>query len=317
MRKTNILVTGVGGDIAQGIIKCLKETRDNLYLLGVDIDPYAAGGKMASKFILAPAAAEEEKYLEFIKYTVNKYKVDYVFPSTEPEIIVFHKHRDYFSERKIEIFINTPFIIDTFFDKYQTALFLKRIGLAYPSTFLINEYNGQLRYPLIIKPRISRISKQIIKIANTEEFKFYKNRISEAIVQEYLGDEDEEYTTCVFSDGRRRHSITFKRRLGYGGLSKKVELVINKEINALADAIAKNCNLRGSINIQSRKTPRGFVPFEINPRFSSTVYFRHCFGFQDVKWWLELFEKKPVTFPSRYKKGIGVRMLDEVFFDAA
>jgi carbamoyl-phosphate synthase large subunit len=46
-------------------------------------------------------------------------------------------------------------------------------------------------------------------------------------------------------------------------------------------------DLLGSINIQLRMT--GNLPkiFEINPRFSSTVLYRHLFGFEDLIWSIE------------------------------
>ena len=48
--------------------------------------------------------------------------------------------------------------------------------------------------------------------------------------------------------------------------------------------LADKINLDGSINVQLRLTKKGPVVFEINPRFSSTVLFRHMFGFKDLEW---------------------------------
>ena len=48
--------------------------------------------------------------------------------------------------------------------------------------------------------------------------------------------------------------------------------------------LAVKINLEGSINVQLRLTEKGPVVFEINPRFSSTVLFRHMFGFKDLEW---------------------------------
>ena len=48
--------------------------------------------------------------------------------------------------------------------------------------------------------------------------------------------------------------------------------------------VTNTLDLRGSINIQLRFTSEGPRIFEINPRFSSTIYFRHAVGFQDLIW---------------------------------
>ncbi|OGW83925.1 MAG: hypothetical protein A2987_05655 [Omnitrophica bacterium RIFCSPLOWO2_01_FULL_45_10] len=315
MRRTNLLITGVGGDIAQGIIKCLREMRRSFYIVGSDIDFYASGRNMVEEFMHAPPASEKNEYISFIDDIIAKYDINYIYPTSEVEILFFHNHRSRFSKKDIKIFINKPFIVDTFFDKYKTVQFLKSAKIPYPDTFLVSEYNNQLSYPIILKSRKTVDSKEIVKVNNSDEFNFYKCRIPEAMAQEYMGSEEEEYTACVFSDGRQSRSIAFKRKLGYSSLSKKVELVIDDRINALTEKIAHDCNLAGSLNIQLRKTDKGFVPFEINPRFSSTVYFRNRFGFRDVKWWIDLFEGRPIKFQLKYKKGVGVRLLSEVFFE--
>jgi len=313
LKQIRILVTGAGGDIGFNIIKCLKDADYNLFILGCDIDPYAMGRTMVKKFLKAPKALNEEKYLDFIKNTIKKYRIEYIYPSTEIEIEFFHRNREYFD--KTAVFINNPFIIDTFLDKYKTINFLKNNGLSYPTTFLIEDYNNQLDFPLLIKHRRSWGGKGLLIIRDSKEFEFYRKRITDAIVQEYIGTDDEEYTAGVFSNGKNIYSICFRRQLGYGSLTKFAQLVHENEIEHLVEKIARICHLEGSINIQFRKTKKGVIPFEINPRISSTVYFRHYFGFQDVKWWLDMKENKPIDYRLKYKKGIGVRTIGEVFFD--
>jgi carbamoyl-phosphate synthase large subunit len=63
--------------------------------------------------------------------------------------------------------------------------------------------------------------------------------------------------------------------------------VENPDIDQLLVRIAKGLNLVGSINVQLRLTSKGPIVFEINPRFSSTVFFRHLMGFDDVIWSLQ------------------------------
>ncbi|MBU2541476.1 MAG: ATP-grasp domain-containing protein [Candidatus Omnitrophica bacterium] len=315
MRKKNILITGVGGDIGVSIIKCLKDTGYQMDLTGCDIDPYSAGKAQVSRFFVVPEPAQRDRYYKSIRDIVNKYKIKYIFPSTEPEIKFFDKNRTYFLKKEVKIFINRPFILNTFFDKYKTINFLKKNNLPHPKTFLIENFNKQLKYPLIIKPRKGYGSKQLIRINKPNEFSLYKNMVCNAIVQEEVGNENEEYTTGVFSNGVQIYTITFRRKLGFGSLSRVVELVRNHEVSALAEKLARCVDLVGSINIQTRKTRSGFVVIEVNPRLSSTVYFRHYFGFQDVKWWLQLADgQRAIKFKLKYKKGVGVRSLDEVFY---
>lgn len=314
MRK-NIIVTAIGGDIAQSIIKCLKDTDYKVRIVGCDIDRYAAGRSDVSGFLIAPKAVEKDRYFNFIKKAVKKYSIEYIYPASDQEIIFFNRYRNYFEEKGIKLFINSPYIIDTFLDKYKTVDFLRRNNLPYPLTFLAKKYKNQLSYPFILKPRKERGSKGVIKINNVEESRFYRKAVPGAIVQEYLGGENEEYTTGLFSDGKNVYSVSFRRKIGFGGVSKLANLLAHNKIAGIAKKIAQSCNLIGSINIQWRMRKRKPVVFEINPRFSSTVYLRHYFGFQDVKWWMDVAEKKAIRCKLRYRKGIGVRRLSEAFFE--
>jgi carbamoyl-phosphate synthase large subunit len=49
----------------------------------------------------------------------------------------------------------------------------------------------------------------------------------------------------------------------------------------MLNRLAEILDLQGSINPQLRLTERGPVIFEIYPRFSGTVMFRHLLGFKD------------------------------------
>lgn len=313
MAKISILVTGVGGDVGQSIIKCLRGSDYNLKLVGCDMDTYAGGRIMVDNFEQAPKADNQMSYLSFIKEIVEKYQIEYIYPVSEVEIAVFSQYRDYFSESLV-VFINNSFTIDTFSDKYETVLFLKNCGLSYPTTYLMKEYDGQLDYPVLIKARRGWGSKGLIWANDLEEIKFYKDRYLDAIVQERLGTVDGEYTVGVFSDRTNVYSICFRRYLGYGSLSKYVELVESSEMQGIAEAIARACELEGCMNVQFRKTDRGYIPFEVNARISSTAYFRHCFGFKDVKWWLDIKQNKLIKYIPQYQMAIGVRVMGEVFF---
>ena len=95
---------------------------------------------------------------------------------------------------------------------------------------------------------------------------------------------NQEYTCGVFrSAGGDIRTITFRRALK-NGMTGSGSVEENKEIQDLLHQIADAFELVGSINVQCILTKDGPKVFEINPRFSSTVRFRHLLGFQDVLW---------------------------------
>ena len=142
-------------------------------------------------------------------------------------------------------------------------------------------------YPCILKSRYGAGSKAVYIVKDQESGDLYKALFPDFVWQEYISDDDNEYTCGVYgcSDGQIR-TIIFRRRL-VGGMTGFAELVQNQAIESLCETVATALGLRGSINIQLRLSPRGPIIFEINPRFSSTVVFRHQMGFTDVLWALQ------------------------------
>ena len=61
--------------------------------------------------------------------------------------------------------------------------------------------------------------------------------------------------------------------------------------------VAEQLDLIGSMNIQLRLTADGPRIFEINPRFSSTVYMRNLIGFSDVIWSVKDTLNEDFTYP--------------------
>lgn len=315
MNEKSILVTGVGGDIGQSAIKCLRESSYKPYLMGCDIDAYAAGKKDLDMFFHAPHAIAAKEYFNFIKKLLRSTELDYILPTTEAEIEFYDSNRNFFSENDVRLLVNDTKIVNTFLNKYKTVIFFKQHGIAFPRTYRLSEYTNKLKFPVIVKPERSFGSKKIQILCDDVDLEYAKRKYKDAVVQEIVGNPDEEYTAGIFSDGNKIYSIAFRRYLGYGSLTKYAELIMHKEIESLVIRIAKACRLKGSINVQMRKTDKGFIPFEVNPRLSSTVYFRHFFGFRDLEWWLDMYEGNEIKYVPKYTRGIGVRTISETFFD--
>ena len=116
-------------------------------------------------------------------------------------------------------------------------------------------------------------------------FLFYtKNGVKDYIVQEFINDKNGEFTCGLYRSRKGEiRKLIFKRELT-GGYSGYGEVIENNEINLLLETLAVKLNLIGSINVQLRINDNLPKIFEINPRFSSTVLFRHLFGFKDLEW---------------------------------
>ena len=281
----NILVTGCGGDIGQSIGKILikSELIDNLY--GCDISNKNAGKFIFKNFNIS-VPCSDKKYLKYIEKFIKEKKIDYVIPTSEPELRYFLKSNILKNIGSAKLVVVNKKALSIGFDKLKTANYLEEINLPYPNTYLLKNYKLK-GLPIIMKSRTGSGSSSVLLIENKIDYKFYSSKNPEYIVQEYLSNENGEYTCGLFRDKHGEiRSIIFKRELS-GGYSGFGEVIENSHINGLLTKLAINLNLRGSINVQLRITEKGPVVFEINPRFSSTVLFRHLLGFKDLEWSLE------------------------------
>jgi len=282
-----VLVTGVSGDIGFGIGRILKEKYSDLFLLGIDVVEDSAACCLYDLVQEAPRASDIN-YKDFILRLVNDFSIDIVIPTSEAEIASFWNEGLVGEIRELNkiVVILDRTIIETALDKYKTYTFLRDNDFLFPSTILASECAGsKLQGKKILKPRSGQGSKGIRTITSLEEIKDYELNDS-YIVQEYLSDEENEYTCCVYRDEKNVRDIILKRKMK-NGFTVSGEVVENASIKKYILEISEKLNLIGSMNLQLRMTTRGPVLFEINPRFSSTVVFREKMGFSDLYWALE------------------------------
>jgi len=161
----------------------------------------------------------------------------------------------------------------------------------------------------ICKPRKSNGSKNIFTFIPAEKAAGVNG---DYVFQEYI-DSNEEYTVGVFKSSDVINTIAFRRELK-NGYSNLVELSEDIYLYEMASRIANLLNLEGYVNIQLRKYENRYYIFEINPRISGTVRFRHMLEFSDVLWWLDMLDGKIVEkYKCRYHKAVGIRELNEKY----
>ena len=307
-----IFITAIGGDIGYGVVKSLKKSNHDIYIIGCDIKKYNCSYDLVDEFYLSPAYMKEDEWWKFVLGLVVSREIDYLWPVTEPEIRIVNKRKE--ELHNVKVIINNPLVLEIAMDKGKTAEYLEKAGVPTPHTWWKSE-DGPKKYPLIVKEKFSCGSHGIKIVNSQKELTDALNNMQAPIIQEYIGNEKEEYTLTIFSDGNIVNYIVFKRTLGFGGMSRFVELVHNDKLKKMAQTIAKILDLKGSINVQMRKQEGMYYVFEINPRISSTIGFRLLLGFNDPAWWIDMLEGKNIE---KYKypneRVYGVRSVEEKLF---
>ena len=283
----NILVTGCGGDIGQSIGKILLKSNYTKNLFGIDISDKNVAQFIYPNFSVGLPFSHPD-YLKNLEAFIEEHTIDIVIPIAEPELRFFSNQNILNTIGRAKIITASSLALEIGFDKFKTAEFLKNEKLPFPETFLAKDLKRIEFFPVILKSKTGSGSKDIHKINTMNEFLFYtRNNIENYVVQEFLSDKNGEFTCGLYrsSKGVIRSQI-FKRELT-GGYSGYGEVIENNDVTALLEKLAVKLDLVGSINVQLRITENLPKVFEINPRFSSTVLYRHFFGFEDLLWSIE------------------------------
>jgi len=280
-----VLVTGCGGDIGQSIGKILAISSWVSELHGLDISDQNAAKFIFPNFGLI-SKVTDPSYLFKIRTYIEANNIDLVIPISEPELREYSLNNWTAAELGTKVLLANVKAMSIGFDKLKTAHFLSENGFEFPKTFSLSAYDTSLDLPVILKSRTGSGSKSIMLARSEKELDFYKevHQDSDFIIQEFIPGEEGEYTCGLFRSRQGEvRSIIFKRQL-MGGFSGFGEVEQSERISELLSGVAESLQLVGSINVQLRLHNGIPYIFEINPRFSSTVYFRFLFGFDDLHW---------------------------------
>ncbi|MBM3272722.1 ATP-grasp domain-containing protein [Candidatus Kaiserbacteria bacterium] len=302
-----ILVTGIGGDIAQSVAGIIREHRPRYRLVGTDLHDQHGGSLFVSSMHVVPRA-DSPGYLRRLQEIMEKEDVDIVIPMTEPELAVLLPQIEAATDKALWITSGRQ-VVAAGIDKLETAKQLANLGLPVPWTIPVIEGYPKT-YPCIIKNRFGSGSRNQSIVRSSEDAVFFSARNPEAIFQELLEPEDREVTCAVYRTRDGRVAVLQLLRRLTGGFTGWARVIDDPSITQLCIAIADGLDLRGSMNVQLRNTLAGPRVFEINPRFSSTALMRQKMGFSDVLWALDEAENAPVSFPHIHPGTIGVRTQD-------
>lgn len=296
-----ILISGFAGDIAESIAEIIKKNSNQIEIVGSDINPIKVNYNLLNKFIESPPA-KSEIYFDWLFQVLQDQKFDFFIPTSEPELEFLSKldEANLISlESKVKIIWAGKEVIQEFMSKTRTSIFLQSLNIDTPKIYENYPNNQKIDFPVIVKPDKGRGSRDVFLCQNKLQLDAALFFVDSPTIQEYISGIDDEYTCGIFSDSNKNIFVIVFRRYLSGGITNWVELVEDPEIKRICELIANKINLNGSINIQLRKQGNRIVIFEVNPRFSSTVLFRHIFGFEDLLWSIGL--KQPNKDYSKFR----------------
>lgn len=314
---TVTLLTGIGSNVALGILAGLRKDKD-IKIIGTSNEDLCAGYFLVDKAYQVPRY-DSEGYLNTFTEILNEENIDYVFPGVDFELPFLASNKETIeSETNAKIIISDSEFIDMSQDKSKTPIMLKRMGLPYPKTWVAetNHPDCISEYPVVAKPRIGQASRgyQLIKSKHEmEHFISSTSLLNKYCFQEYL--DGPEYTCGLLFDsvGKYCDSIIMERQLDQTGTSIIARIVEQHQIQQFLDEFGRQAEgAIGSINVQLRLVGGTPYVFEINPRFSGTTSFRVRAGYNDpLRVLLNFAQGTPIT-RTKVKERYYLRYLTEI-----
>jgi carbamoyl-phosphate synthase large subunit len=326
-----VLIAGIGGaSLGTEISKCLA-LAGKYEIFGCDISS-TAYGLYDSDFSQTYRVASENYVLDVLK-VCRHVGVKWLIPGGEQPNALLGGAAELFLEEGIRVVTNDTTTVELFSDKKATFEKLSNSGIPIPKTTELT--NGDdlnvVGLPCIVKPATGTGgSASVFFAVNIDEAMVYAEFIrrngSTPIAQEYIDDEEGEFTIGVLSlpDSQVVGSIALRRVLdaklsvayrGRGGVisSGYSQGYIDEypELCKQAEHIANVIQSRGPINIQGRVRDGVLMPFEINPRFSASTYLRALAGFNEIDILLEYLITDDIPILTPIKPGWYLRSLTE------
>ena len=276
-----VLLTGGGGAALPALITRLRARGHRV--LVVDADPHAAGLYLADRGFRIPLASDPA-FPEALRRILRAESVHALVPLVDEELLPAARVA---GEEEIALIAPRPEFTALCLDKHALMRRLAEVGLPAPPTRLLSEGWEGLPFPLILKPRVGRGSRGVFVARSPEALRAQLMETprdgASTLVQPFV--EGTEYTVSVVAwrDGRVR-AVVPKEVVDKRGITRIAITRRHAGIDRLGREIQRRLAPDGPFNVQLRVAAAtgDLVPFEINPRFSTTVTLTQEAGVDEV-----------------------------------
>lgn len=317
----NIGVTGTGSLVGQAIIKCIKESKyyKDSVIIGFDYVTETVGSYWVDETYILPDITKynityKQAVDEVIKH-LNEKKIDILFIGIDFDLPMYAQYKSEIeSKTNTIVMVHNENLINIADDKYKTYAFLKENNFNYPETYLPNNVPADFIFPAILKPCTGASSIGVSVVQNLDEAMDKAQNLSNPILQELIGDGENEYTCgVVFLNGEIIDSIVLKRKLKKGDTIKAIHKPdFPQSIYDYIHQIAKALKPNGVCNFQLRVDKAGLPKlFEINARHSGTTHFRSLFSYNEIEMILNHYFPKPNYIKPSKTYGLVMRYFEE------
>lgn len=316
----NVLVSGAHGLIGYGISKSIRMCGTPYKIIGITIHDNSVAPGFCDLVLKAPLTFSDG-YIDWLLSTIREHNIDVLFPGFEDDVTVWSANIQVLRATGAAVVVNNECLISLCNDKWRFYQVLQTNNFPYsiPSSLStnFNTLADQFGLPFILKPRKGSASRGIILVRDNETFNLHKAKIgTELLVQPYVGNDDDEYTTSAFCDGKGGYSaiMTMKRKLSKQGFTEMATVVNSTKAKEVVMTLCNIFKPVGPTNFQFRLDNDVFKLLEINPRISSSTSIRSSFGYNEPKMAIEYYLENKLPEQPIIRKGCAVRYIEDFIF---
>lgn len=282
----------------------LKYFKENLSegdrIIATDMQ-FSAPALQVADIKLQVPAVYDVKYVDVILNICREHEIDALIPLNDLELPILANNKQRFEEIGVKVIVSDPEIIDICFDKFMTARWVESIGLNAPKTYVRLEdtkkalENGDIVFPLFMKPRWGSGSIGLESIADMEELDIYYNILTKKIKYsilatasvgtEYIMIQEKltgnEYGLDVMNDLNGNNvSVSVKQKLAMrAGETDKAVTVDIPELRRIGRIIGEHLHHIGNLDVDIMQRANGeYCVLELNPRFGGGFPFSYEAG---------------------------------------
>jgi len=199
--------------------------------------------------------------------------IDLLVPGVDEELLALAQRVGEFGSTRL--LLPHESYVATMLDKLHMVKALLAQGIPVPSSQTLADDLQGIRFPCISKPRSGRGSRDVRVLETMEDATSLKSSLGplaeKMLIQEKV--EGVEYTVQMVADSRGCLHAVVPVKVGVKrGITLRAETEADSRVMSACSAIHRAIPTRGCYNIQLMLSPEGQVlPFEINPRVSTTL----------------------------------------------
>ena len=307
----------------------LKYFKENLsegdLVFATDMQLTAPALQAADVKLQVPAVYDPE-YVNITLNICKEYKIDALISLNDLELPILAENKEHFEAIGTKVIVSDPKVIDIAFDKYKTAQWVESLGLAAPKTYVCLEdvkkalAEGEIEFPLFMKPRWGSGSIGLESIADMEELNIYYNLLMKKIKKtilatasvgnEYIMIQEKltgnEFGLDIMNDLNGKNvAVSVKQKLAMrAGETDKAVTVDLPEVREMGRKIGEALGHIGNLDVDSMQRADGaYCVLELNPRFGGGYPFSYEAGVNMPKaiiQWVKGEEVDPAILQPEY-----------------